>query len=1455
MDGSASLENCTNGLAANPTTPTLRSQSGGEQSGGLVGRMISSGRVENCVNYSDFWDYRTSPNPGNGVDPLPAPDGSAATSQVNLNSRCGGIVGVMTKGTVTNCRNYGDLNQNSGQYGGIIGAIESNRGTVENCTNYGVVSAVGNSGGVVGRISSCATLRNCRNEGPVAAGLANTIGQYAGGLVGAVSTNQDQQTTIRSSANYGVVRANSTAGGGILGYASNGHNNQVNDGVLVEQCLNYGAVISDHSTAANNYYGGIVGQAMSNLRVKDCYNFGPVGNGTTMSNAGGLVGVLDSAVNSVHFSVNSAPVLTDKGTLIGGCVGQNRGVVLACQNTALNLGDDASLPPALPALLDRYAPPATYGQQYLFLLSGQPALSGINKVGGIVGDNLNDRAKDLALIYSSRPTPGQEDFYGSFRYTKNTLNIALNSSHWNLGIGGIVGMQRGGSVVGAYNTGDFLFTGPVNFNLASSGLIGWMQTSPNGVSNGVLAGAFSLGYTPANPDSPYAGGYMGGVLGYRQADHRDEMGVKDAYYLPQRLKETTVERQTGRWYIGNEPLTTAGTGALDQVQTTDGALTAHFAACYPEMTGLPIQVNLNDDQQLISLAEAFLAQYTYVLDAPHILSVAIQPENSNAYTIQWEGGQGLIDGYQLRFEVYEPDSNDPSQLRLKKTILSGPLAREKERVYAISFPSEDIGCFFKVAVQALGLQDEDGTDITTTSPWGEDENQYLILPPLPAPQIKAEYVGGTTYRFLLDPNTPDATGSWEHYTQEGRPAQDYDNLGKVAQADPAHAEEYRLAYEKYWNGLDYINMYINNNGYKTNYPLTRQEDGRFVLEHTFNLKGNQQVNFNLVFTAMPLLPGSSSYTTPVYTVSPATNLTLAVQQMVQLEPPTFISLEYTGDTDQAAYRVHFKPVDHADGYQVRIVGDDGFVLLDTTVNGSHVGDLSADLTLISEEQLGQPYTITLQSLGSGSYQNSVEQEVHHFTTVPRLPLPALQCQPAADHDDLYQLTWNGTGDHLTFQSSITQTDPQTGAVKDLSPTTATATGLDLDYRENPLEDDTKIGHGFIIDVSVQQQGELGVNLTSAAATAQYTIAARLPQLPKPTGTQESPGSLTWTIQWQNDGLTAANCQGYTIWRVDYSTGAATYQLLGSTEGVDSTSLEHTFGTEDAGQQIGVVVVAQGQPGVNSHSLRSEITTLQMPGLLPAPINLQITPPPSGLPLSNEEFEAAEYTFGWGRPSSGETSVITGYEYQLLTTDGQPVVDPLGQELAGSLPDDNLTQTFQVSAAYAGQTLTARVRSTSTTQLGSAWVEIQLTLPNVQLAAPQNFLWTPNTGTEQPDIAGLLTWDEVSYASGYRVRYQQELPGTDASQPPTVVTEQTTVTETGFTAPAYTTAIWVTALGDATGCYLEAPEAVGWSAAPLEPPVVDPTFTALSQQASLKATVNFPLSWLQSLLRLLVTLGV
>jgi len=212
----------------------------------------------------------------------------------------GGVVGYALKAKIENCINrcYVYASAPSFDYaGGIVGMASGSFivTSIINCRNYGVIEVdFSDAGGIVGYAHGNTSVVNCKNMGNIYAGRYNSINPHgysgAGGIVGASRFIN----TISNNLNLGSVSGSDNGVGGIIG-----HFHQAG-GTIVSNNLNYGFIKS-----AKNNVGGIVGYAEGYithpihtiLTISNNFNSGiVVGN----QNVGCIVGLKGTGTNIIN---------------------------------------------------------------------------------------------------------------------------------------------------------------------------------------------------------------------------------------------------------------------------------------------------------------------------------------------------------------------------------------------------------------------------------------------------------------------------------------------------------------------------------------------------------------------------------------------------------------------------------------------------------------------------------------------------------------------------------------------------------------------------------------------------------------------------------------------------------------------------------------------------------------------------------------------------------------------------------------------------------------------------------------------------------------------------------------------------------------------------------------------------------------------------------------------------
>ncbi|MBQ9462129.1 MAG: BACON domain-containing protein [Bacteroidales bacterium] len=189
---------------------------------------------------------------------------------------------------------FGTEAANANHIGGVCAELT---GTLENVKNFAKVSIVINNsevsgiGGLVGRITSPATIKSCENGAQLEISGTMAQGAYTGGIVGHANNAEALLEDCVNSANleFNIINAKYMMYGGIVGY--------IRDGAKVDKCRNEGDITYNNAEAGGTYImiAGICGGMYYNSTVSNCVNKGKIStNRNQVSRIGGIVGTLNS---------------------------------------------------------------------------------------------------------------------------------------------------------------------------------------------------------------------------------------------------------------------------------------------------------------------------------------------------------------------------------------------------------------------------------------------------------------------------------------------------------------------------------------------------------------------------------------------------------------------------------------------------------------------------------------------------------------------------------------------------------------------------------------------------------------------------------------------------------------------------------------------------------------------------------------------------------------------------------------------------------------------------------------------------------------------------------------------------------------------------------------------------------------------------------------------------------
>lgn len=259
--------------------------------------------------------------------------------------------------TVGDCDNFAQVSSSSSyqaSVGGIVG-LSGRAVAITSCRNKGAIRFDGTSvdrrttvAGIVGDVYAkkdaiyAASIRNCRNEGPITCGLGENTrnsarGMHAAGIVGFINGNEKVSASVRDCINTGNVRSESGRAAGICGFSGfcdfDGCQNSATidgGGVLLGGIIGgFDTGTVSRSTNRGNVLAGAKGQAggiaattwtAGNARIEACRSNGVIKGQFGLAAAILAEGRMDSdciescgvggAVGTPQQSIDGAPKVT-----------------------------------------------------------------------------------------------------------------------------------------------------------------------------------------------------------------------------------------------------------------------------------------------------------------------------------------------------------------------------------------------------------------------------------------------------------------------------------------------------------------------------------------------------------------------------------------------------------------------------------------------------------------------------------------------------------------------------------------------------------------------------------------------------------------------------------------------------------------------------------------------------------------------------------------------------------------------------------------------------------------------------------------------------------------------------------------------------------------------------------------------------------------------------------------
>ena len=286
-------------------------------------------------------------------------------------SYVGGIVGYSDGGKISGCVSNVRVT-NPGKYtGGICGY---STGTISDCRNLGNIKADGDyaggiSGYAKGSYSKSLSIARCENRGELS--YASGTGRYKGGICG-----YTQYIEISECANLGNVFANGNFAGGVVG--------QIYSGTTVTDSYNSADVSSD-AYSAGGFAGATYGSA-SNITIKNCYSSGSVK--TSLVNCGAFVGLLDGGtIINCQTLIETAPGGVNYGMQ---AIGKGTSDAISTEINYKLLNTDGKWERSL-----------FYNNKFPYLLWQNFIEKSVSVDGSAIGDTISAGKRSISAIYES----------------------------------------------------------------------------------------------------------------------------------------------------------------------------------------------------------------------------------------------------------------------------------------------------------------------------------------------------------------------------------------------------------------------------------------------------------------------------------------------------------------------------------------------------------------------------------------------------------------------------------------------------------------------------------------------------------------------------------------------------------------------------------------------------------------------------------------------------------------------------------------------------------------------------------------------------------------------------------------------------------------------------------------------------------------------------------------------
>lgn len=499
---------------------------GSTNAGGVVG-LYDNGIIER-QEWSNISSFGTSENAGGIAGTMNASQTLSGVVKYNVTGgsvTTGGIVGLMTNGTLTGSSASGKTITGSGtrsHVGGLVGRMTESasiEGDASNKSIGGNVTSGYHAGGIVGNMqgSSKVLAKDSTKDVPIITGGAVSASESAaGGVVG----NMNGNSKIEGATGGSVTGTANNAGGlagelydssiVVSGFAKDVKGNDTGDvggavGQIFGGTLSDATLIGTTTISTGKNRGGLVGY-MKGGTIKKGNGRNITAGSTVATTAGGMVGLMEETASIADGKGGNVT----GGTYAGGIVGHMKGSTKIAKGTGgnvlggINTGGIVGLMEDTTAVTGGTAGSAT----------------GTGSVGGIVGHMKGSAS--VSGVTGGTASGGANTggiaghMEGSTKISGGTGGSATGTTN----TGGIVGLMEGSSVVssgtGGSATGGTMaggIAGRMNGSSSITGGTGGTVTGSPGNGGGIV-GYLSSGTVSGGTSGKVSNGSdVGGIVG------------------------------------------------------------------------------------------------------------------------------------------------------------------------------------------------------------------------------------------------------------------------------------------------------------------------------------------------------------------------------------------------------------------------------------------------------------------------------------------------------------------------------------------------------------------------------------------------------------------------------------------------------------------------------------------------------------------------------------------------------------------------------------------------------------------------------------------------------------------------------------------------------------------------------------------------------------------------------